>query len=88
MLPRPLSVSAPYFEVGFLLYLEKVYPFTLHTSRDFQTRVACGKLRLCTQASIRHSDFAGTAMSDVEWCAWIAGQGRPYAVPDQLPFSE
>ena len=64
----PEREPAPYFEVGFLLYLEKV---VLDTTRDLQTRVACGKLRLCTQASIRHSDLAGTAMADVEWCRMV-----------------
>eukprot|EP00435_Cladocopium_sp_Y103_P019082 s2279_g4.t1 len=56
--------------VGFLDYLEKL---VLDDSRDLQTRVACGKLRLCTQASIRHSDLAGTAMRDVEWCRLVGG---------------
>ena len=64
----PEREPAPYFEVGFLLYLEKV---VLDATRDLQTRVACGKLRLCTQASIRHSDLAGTAMADVEWCRMV-----------------
>jgi hypothetical protein len=64
----PEREPAPYFEVGFLLHLEKV---VLDTTRDLQTRIACGKLRLCTQASIRHSDLAGTAMADVEWCRMV-----------------
>eukprot|EP00435_Cladocopium_sp_Y103_P010122 s4583_g2.t1 len=66
----PERNPAPHFEVSFLNYLEKV---VLDESRDLQTRVACGKLRLCTQASIRHSDLAGTAMSDVEWCRLVGG---------------
>lgn len=61
----PERVGAPHFGVGFLDYLEKV---TLDESKELETRVACGKLRLCTQASVRHSDLAGTGMDAVEWC--------------------
>jgi len=38
----PERELAPYFEVGFLLYLERV---VLDTTRDLQTRITCGKLR-------------------------------------------
>ena len=61
---------APYFEVSFLEYLERV---VLDNARDMPSRVACGKLRLCTQASIRRSDLACTSMSDVEWCRMVGG---------------
>eukprot|EP00435_Cladocopium_sp_Y103_P061000 s40_g22.t1 len=64
----PERDPAPYFSVQFLEYLERV---VLDTSRDVQIRVSCGKLRLCTQASIRHSDLAATAMADVEWCRLV-----------------
>ena len=61
----PERVGAPEFSVAFLEYLERV---TLDENRDKAIRLACGKLRLCTQASVRHSDLAGTEMAAVEWC--------------------
>ena len=61
----PERVGAPYFSVAFLDYLERV---TLDENRELAMRLACGKLRLCTQASVRHSDLAGTGMNAVEWC--------------------
>ena len=61
----PERNPAPLFEVGMLEYLEGV---VLDSGRDLQTRVACGKLRVCIQASVRHSDLGGTSMSAVEWC--------------------
>ena len=61
----PRRTPAPYFEVNFLDYLEGV---VLNRDKDLQTRVACGKLRLCIQASIGHSDLTGTAMRSIEWC--------------------
>ena len=68
----PERRPAPFFEIRFLDWLEKV---VLDENRDLQTRIACGKLRLCTQSSIRHSDLAGTAMRDVEWCRMVGGTG-------------
>ena len=56
----PERNPAPLFEVGMLEYLEGV---VLDSGRDLQTRVACGKLRVCIQASVRHSDLGGTSMS-------------------------
>ena len=47
----------------------------LDDNRDLQTRIACGKLRLCSQSSISHSDLAGTAMRDAEWCRVIGSSG-------------
>ena len=67
----PERSPAPHFEVDFLDYLEGV---VLDDKKDLQTRVACGKLRLCIQASVRHSDLAGTAMEDIQWCRPV---GRP-----------
>lgn len=66
----PERKPAPFFEVKFLDWLEKA---VLNLELDLQTRVACGKLRLCAQASVRHSDLAGTALGDVEWCRLIGG---------------
>ena len=60
----PRRTPAPYFEVNLLDYLEGV---VLNRDKDLQTRVACGKLRLCIQASIGHSDLTGTAMRAIEW---------------------
>ena len=61
----------------FLVVPRKGLPF-IHTSRDLQTRVACGKLRLCTQASIRHSDVVAMVevvtspqLLDVVWCSAV-----------------
>ena len=68
----PERKPAPFFEIRFLSWLEKV---VLDESRDLQTRIACGKLRLCSQSSIRHSDLAGTAMRDVEWCRVVGSAG-------------
>ena len=61
----PERTGAPTFGVSFLDYLEKT---TMDELKDIETRVACGKLRLCTQASVRHSDLAGTSMEAIEWC--------------------
>ena len=66
----PERSPAPHFEVAFLHWLELA---VLDDNLDLQSRVACGKLRLCSEASIRHSDLAGTAMRDVEWCRIIGG---------------
>ena len=68
----PERRPAPFFEIRFLYWLETV---VLDETRDLQTRIACGKLRLCTQSSIRHSDLAGTAMRDVEWCRMVGSSG-------------
>ena len=62
----------PFFDIRFLSWLEKV---VLDDNRDLQTRIACGKLRLCSQSSISHSDLAGTAMRDAEWCRVIGSSG-------------
>ena len=67
----PERSPAPHFEVNFLFWLEKA---VLNPDLDMATRVTCGKLRLCSQASIRHSDLAGTALKDVEWCRLIGGK--------------
>ena len=61
----PEKRQAPPFSVSFLDYLEK---FVLDESKRLEHRLVLGKLRLCTQASVRHSDLATTALSRVEWC--------------------
>ena len=61
----PEKKQAPPFPVSFLDYLEKA---VLDESKKLEHRLVLGKLRLCTQASVRHSDLATTALSRVEWC--------------------
>ena len=61
----PEKKQAPPFPVSFLDYLEKA---VLDESKKPEHRLVLGKLRLCTQASVRHSDLATTALSRVEWC--------------------
>ena len=64
----PEKRQAPPFSVAFLGYLEKA---VLDESKKVEHRLVLGKLRLCTQASVRHSDLATTALSRVEWCRVI-----------------
>ena len=61
----PSSNPAPYFEVAVLAYLEKVL---LDINRPLHVRVTAGKLRLCAQAAIRHSDLTRTSFTRLEWC--------------------
>ena len=61
----PEKKQAPPFSVAFLDYLEKA---VLDHKKPLEFRLALGKLRLCTQASMRHSDLATTALNRVEWC--------------------
>ena len=61
----PEKNQAPLFSVAFLSYLERA---VLDESKKVEHRIVLGKLRLCTQASIRHSDLASTALERVEWC--------------------
>eukprot|EP00435_Cladocopium_sp_Y103_P058585 s2085_g20.t1 len=66
----PEKNQAPPFSVPLLDYLERA---VLDESKDISFRLALGKLRLCTQASVRHSDLASTALSRVEWCRMVGG---------------
>jgi len=59
----PESTQAPHLPVSVLNYLEKA---VLDDSRPMIERVTMGKWRVCIQASIRHSDLAGTEMSRLE----------------------
>eukprot|EP00435_Cladocopium_sp_Y103_P073819 s164_g45.t1 len=61
----PEKRQAPPFSVQLLDYLERS---VLDESKEISHRLVLGKLRLCTQASVRHSDLATTALSRVEWC--------------------
>ena len=45
-------------------YLEKA---VLSESRTLAERIVCGKLRMCSQASIRHDDLERTPLSLTEW---------------------
>ena len=47
------------------MYLERVVN---DESRGPADRLVAGRLRLCCQASIRHSDLVRTRLRDVEWC--------------------
>ena len=68
----PEKKQAPPFSVAFLDYLEKA---VLDHTKPLEFRLVMGKLRLCTQASIRHSDLATTALNRVEWCR-IVGEEK------------
>ena len=57
--------QAPPFSIPFLDYLCKA---VLDESKKIEHRIVQAKLRLCTQASVHHSDLATTALSRVEWC--------------------
>ena len=61
----PEKKQAPPFSVAFLDYLERA---VMDNAKPLEYRLALGKLRLCTQASIRRSDLATTALDRVEWC--------------------
>ena len=68
----PEKKQAPPFSVAFLDYLKKA---VLDHTKPLEFRLVMGKLRLCTQASIRHSDLATTALNRAEWCR-IVGEER------------
>ena len=61
----PPRCGAPFLDVGFLQYLEAV---VLDEGRAMVERVTAGKLRLCVQASLRHSDLTSTPVKGIEWC--------------------
>ena len=62
---RPPRTGAEFFLPEFLLYLEKG---VLDSSRDLGERSVMGRLRLCSQASVRHNDLLNTPLAEVEWC--------------------
>ena len=64
----PEKRQAPSFTVSFLDYMER---YVLDQSKPMVYRLTIGKLRLCTQASVRHADLASTALERVEWCRVI-----------------
>ena len=61
----PPSKPAPFLGVPFMEYLEGV---VVAEERPLFERVTAGKMRLCIQASIRHSDLTRTPLRDVQWC--------------------
>ena len=67
----PESRQAPHLSVALLNYLEKA---VLDESRSKIERITLGKLRVCSQASIRHSDLAGTELVRLEWCRMVGGK--------------
>ena len=62
---RPPRVGADFFKPEFLAYLEEV---VIGGEKCAADRLVAGRLRLCCQASIRHSDLVRTRLTDVEWC--------------------
>ena len=67
----PPSSPAPFMGVPFLKYLEGV---VLAEGRPIHGRVTAGKLRLCAQASIRHSDLTRTPLREVQWCREVGSE--------------
>ena len=62
---RPPRVGADFFKPEFLAYLEEV---VIQGEKCAADRLVAGRLGLCCQASIRHSDLGRTRLTDVEWC--------------------
>ena len=62
---KPPRKGADFFHPEMLEYLEAV---VLDCSRQIGDRLVAGRLRLCCQASVRHSDLTRTPLRDVEWC--------------------
>ncbi len=62
---RPPRTGADFLTPEMLMYLEKVVN---DGSRGPADRLVAGRLRLCCQASVRHSDLVRTRLRDVEWC--------------------
>lgn len=72
---KPTDVNrAPPFRKDFLAALERI---VLDTTRTDAERVVCGKLRLCTQASVRYDDILHTPLSS---CQWIRKRGETSVV--------
>ena len=63
-LKRTDRKAAPMFSRRFMWILEEV---ALDDRRPLPQRVACGKLRVCIQCSMRHNDLLNTPLSDYEW---------------------
>ena len=63
----PERKPAAYLDVKLLGYLEHLVK---DTGRSMAERITAGKLRLCVQASIRHSDLTSTPMGLIEWCRY------------------
>ena len=61
----PPRSPAPLLSISLIEYLEKAI---LDPNRPLADRVTVGKLRLCIQASLRHSDLSYTPLSCIEWC--------------------
>lgn len=60
----PPRSPAKHISIDFMRYLEKA---VLSESRTLAERIVCGKLRICSQASIRHDDLERTPLSLTEW---------------------
>ena len=62
---RPPRTGADFLSPEVLEYLEDV---VLNSEKSPAARLVAGRLRLCCQASVRHSDLVRTRLRDVEWC--------------------
>ena len=80
----PPSSPAPFMGVPFLKYLEGV---VLDENRPTHERVTSGKLRLCAQASIRHSDLTRTPLREVQWCREV-GSERSLGIRAKAPVTK
>ena len=63
-LTRTDRKAAPLFGRKVMVALERVL---LDENFSFTKRVACGKLRLCIQSSMRHDDLLNTPIAHMEW---------------------
>ena len=62
---RPPRTGADFLSPEVLEYLESV---VINGDKSPADRLVAGRLRLCCQASVRHSDLVRTRLRDVEWC--------------------
>ena len=80
----PPRQPAPHLNVDLLGYLESV---VLDRSRATAERLTAGKLRLCVQASIRHSDLTSTPLGLIEWCRY-RGTCRTLGIRAKAPVTK
>ena len=80
----PPRSAAPLLSVAFLGYLEDV---VLSNGYSVVERVTAGKLRLCIQASLRHSDLVYTPLASIEWCR-DRGSARSLGIRARAPVTK
>eukprot|EP00435_Cladocopium_sp_Y103_P012655 s309_g3.t1 len=61
----PPRIGAPHLDPQVVAYLESM---VLDDERPMFERITAGKLRLCIQGSLRHSDLTSTPLRSLEWC--------------------